>query len=83
MNRPRSLWCVHRSNQWWETVRSGCMGDKWWKENFRLSRDTFNILCNELRPHISKQRTCLREPIGVEERVAVTLWRLATNVEYI
>ena len=38
-------------------------------------------MCNELRPYITRQ-TALREPVSVEERVAVTLWRLATNIEY-
>ena len=32
--------------------------------------------------HIEKQTTYLRQPISVEKRVAVTLWKLATNVEY-
>ena len=30
----------------------------------------------------SSLRTQMREPISVERRVAVTIWRLATNVEY-
>ena len=47
-----------------------------------LSWNTFNVLCQELRPHIERQETRLRMPIGVEKRVAVTIWKLATNVEY-
>ena len=35
-----------------------------------------------VRPYIEIQVTCLRMPIGVEKRVAVTIWKLATNVEY-
>ena len=38
--------------------------------------------CDELRPHIERQVTSFREPVSVEARVAVTVWRLATNVEY-
>lgn len=44
--------------------------------------DTFNFLCTELWPYIEHETTCLREPISVEKRVAVTVWKLATNVEY-
>ena len=44
--------------------------------------DTFEILCEELRPHLQRQTTRFREPIGVEMRVAITIWRLATNIEY-
>ena len=44
--------------------------------------DTFLTVCNRLRPHIERQATNFREPISVEVRVAVTVWRLATNTEY-
>ena len=36
-------------------VRSGMFGRDWWKENLRMSEDTFLILCNKLRPCIEKQ----------------------------
>ena len=48
----------------------------------RLTKDTFDILCNELRPNLEQQVTRFRDPIGVEARVAVTVWKLATNIEY-
>jgi len=48
----------------------------------RMSRNTFNIVCDDLRPHIERQNTRFREPVSVEARVAITIWRLATNVEY-
>ena len=47
-----------------------------------MSRDTFTILCDELRPHIERRRTRFRKPVSVEVRVAVTIWRLGTNVEF-
>ena len=78
----RMMWCRPRSVQWWSDVWSGRYGEAWWKENLRMSRDTFNVLCQDLRPHIERQETRLRMPIGVEKRVAVTIWKLATNVEY-
>ena len=78
----RTAWCKPRSVHWWSDVWSGRYGEAWWKENLRMSRNTFNVLCQELRPHIERQETRLRMPIGVEKRVAVTIWKLATNVEY-
>ena len=62
-------------------MKGGLFGDAWWKENLRMKKYTFDHLCNELRPYITRQ-TVVREPVSVEERVAVTLWRLATNIEY-
>ena len=78
----RSLWCRPRSLNWWENVWSGRFGEVWWKENLRMSRGTFDIICRELKPHIEKQATYMRQTISVEKRVAVTLWRLATTVEH-
>ena len=47
-----------------------------------MSRDTFIILCNELKPHLERRKTKFRNPVSVEVRVAVTIWRLGTNVEF-
>ena len=78
----RMLWCRPRSVHWWSDVWSRRYGEAWWKENLHMSRDLFNVLCQELRPHIERQVTCLRMAIGVENRGAVTIWKLATNVAY-
>ena len=51
-------------------------------ENFRVSKATFQYLCHQLRPLISRQNTQLRKCISVEKRVAITLWCLATCSEY-
>lgn len=53
-----------------------------WLENFRMSKQTFIYLCNQLRPEIERQDTHLRRAISTEQRVAVTLWCLATPSEY-
>ncbi|XP_062523298.1 uncharacterized protein LOC134197960 [Corticium candelabrum] len=79
---PRAQWCKPRSRHWWQTVRNGSLGEEWWRQNFRMKQETFGFLCEQLRPYVQKQRTRLREPISVEERVAVTIWKLATCVEY-
>ena len=47
-----------------------------------MSHTTFRYLCNELRPEIIKQETRFRYAVSVEKRVAITLWRLATNGDY-
>ena len=78
----RTCWCIHRTKQWWLAASSGMFGPLWWRDNLRMSFETFNMLVNQLRPYISKQDTQLRTAITVEERVAITVWRLATNAEY-
>nr|XP_047129485.1 uncharacterized protein LOC101237154 [Hydra vulgaris] len=52
------------------------------KEHFRVNRNTFNFLVNELHPHLGKTTTTMREPISVVKRVAVALHYLASCEEY-
>ena len=78
----RTVWSKTGNNQWWEDIQRGRFGEEWRKEILRLSQDTFRFLCNELRPYIQHQTTCLKEPINVGKRVAITVWKLANNVEY-
>lgn len=51
------------------------------KRNFRVSRKTFDYLCNKLRTKLTPDAT-LHAIIPVEKRVAIALWRLGTNIEY-
>ena len=47
-----------------------------------MTHNIFKYLCHEVGPFIDKQATQMREPYDVEKRVAVPIWRLATNAEY-
>ena len=47
-----------------------------------MNRDTFVLLCTELGFYLRKLVTRLRYPVPVNEQVTVTIWRLATNIEY-
>ena len=76
------LWCKQRSKHWWNGVLSGCYGDDWWRENLRMTRETFYFVCDKLRPLISRTATRMRLPVSVEMRVAITIWKLGTNIEY-
>ncbi|XP_068742062.1 uncharacterized protein [Montipora capricornis] len=53
-----------------------------WKEHFRVTRETFEYLCDLVRVKLQKQHTRFRIPISVEERVGLALWRLATGNSY-
>jgi hypothetical protein len=43
---------------------------------------TFLYVCNEIRSTIKKAETAMRNAIPVKQRVALTLWFLATNADY-
>ena len=66
-----------RTSAWWDNFASQNVVPEEWKENFRMSRDTFLILCEELRPFIEKQDTNMRLPVDVERQVASSLYYLS------
>lgn len=47
-----------------------------------MRKTTFQQLCDILRPHLQRQLTTVRNPVPVEQRVAIGIWRLATNVGF-
>ena len=47
-----------------------------------MSKETFAYLCHELKSSIRRQDTHMRSAITVEHRVAITLWCMATCIEY-
>ena len=53
-----------------------------WKDDFRMSRKTFESIVEIVRPRLQKQYTQLRNAILIEKRVAVAIWRLATGDSY-
>ncbi|KAI9145211.1 hypothetical protein BKA69DRAFT_548456 [Paraphysoderma sedebokerense] len=48
-------------------------------DDFRLSRELFEWLCQELAPELQKDSIGRGNPISVPKRVAITLWRLASG----
>lgn len=75
----RRLWVKDRSKDWWERVNSPDFPDAEFKRAFRMSRATFDMICEELDRAITKKNTTLRDAIPVQQRVAVCIWRLATG----
>ncbi|XP_047307897.1 protein ANTAGONIST OF LIKE HETEROCHROMATIN PROTEIN 1-like [Impatiens glandulifera] len=77
--QPRRLWVKDRSNAWWEHFNNpDCPQDEF-RQAFRMTKSTFNMICNELDSAVVKKNTMLRLSIPVRQRVAVCIWRLATG----
>jgi len=70
-----------RSSNWWEDIVLNTFSPHDWMQNFRMSRQSFHYLCDQLRDLLEKE-TRLRKPLSIEQRVAITLWILATACEY-
>ncbi|XP_017351072.1 uncharacterized protein LOC108280525 [Ictalurus punctatus] len=75
-------WSNTPSTDWWERVVLTEFQPSDWLERFRMSKETFFHICNKLKPWLARQDTCLRPALPLEKRVALVLWRLASNVEY-
>ena len=48
--KPRSAWVFPRSQNWFEELLTNRAVDFWWKENFRVSRVTFDRICHLVGP---------------------------------
>lgn len=60
LNTPfidQSVWCKPRAQGYWEAAKAGVFGDGWWYENLWMSKSTFDVLCNQLKPYIEKSIT--------------------------
>ena len=76
--KPPRYWVrPGRSNIWWTNILNNKATLEEWRENFRMSEASFYMLCEELRPYLTKQTTELRKHVSVETQVAVTLYYLA------
>lgn len=53
-----------------------------WYLNFRMPIEAFSILCDQLHPYINPQTTNMLDPVPLGKRVAVTIYKLASNVEF-
>ncbi|KAL4296888.1 hypothetical protein GQ457_12G022260 [Hibiscus cannabinus] len=77
--QQRRLWVKDRSKDWWDKCNHPDFPDEEFKRAFRMSKATFNMVCEELEPAVMKKNTMLRDAIPVRQRVAVCIWRLATG----
>ncbi|KAK9075747.1 hypothetical protein SSX86_004076 [Deinandra increscens subsp. villosa] len=75
----RRLWVKERSKGWWKYHNSDECPDDDFRKAFRMSKSTFNMICDELDSSVTKKDTMLRMAIPVRQRVAVCIYRLATG----
>eukprot|EP00250_Pteridium_aquilinum_P000426 c10468_g1_i2 orf=121-1452(+) len=75
----RRVWKKSRSQAWWDRCNEPDFPDSEFHRAFRMSRTTFDQLCEEIGHVVSKEDTMLRQAIPVRQRVAVCIWRLASG----
>ena len=60
----------------------GTFSDNQWMENFRMTKATVKILCDDLRPSFPDQARSVREPLQLDHRVAIAVYWVASSAEY-
>ncbi|CAN7945902.1 unnamed protein product [Ixodes hexagonus] len=76
----RELWSYQRGESWFETTLPH-LGERNFKACFRVLPCTFRYLVDVCRPVMERQATNMRQPISVEKRVAIGLYKLCSTAE--
>ena len=79
--RERRLW-MRPSNQMWFDIADTQFDDHQWYENFRISRDTFQFILNEIEGDIMRRDTTMRRAVSAKRRLAILLYYLSSTAEY-
>lgn len=82
VQRGRRAWVLPRPQNWFKNLLTSPAVDFLWKEHFRVSRETFELLCELVRVKLQKQQTRFRVPVSLKERVGLALWRLEPGNSY-
>ena len=84
----RGIWALERrefwfSNLWERRNDEECIALQCqWKGDFWMSRKTFEIIVEIVRPRLQKQNAQLRNAIPIKKRVTAAIWQLATGDSY-
>lgn len=79
----RSPWYVKpRLPCWFESIVQPYYSDDDFISRFRVTREVFQLLVQKLSPHIQKQDTRMKKAITPEQKVAATLYCLASAASY-
>ena len=79
--RRAEVWVYPQAHLWWDFIVPGWSNNRF-ISNFRVSQGSFKYICRRLAPVLQRRDTNYRQCIPVEKRVAIALWRMATNECY-
>ncbi|CAH3196879.1 unnamed protein product [Porites evermanni] len=82
VQRRRRAWVWPRPQNWFKNLLASPALNFLWTEHLRVTRESFEYLCDLVRVNLQKQHTRFRVPVSVEERVALALWPLVTGNSY-
>ena len=72
--KKRRWWVAPgRTDKWWMNMWNGEAIAEEWIKNFRIPKEQFNALADELSPYISPDPSSPRMGLSVEKKLAITL----------
>ena len=75
------IFCLQeRSSRYWE-IDVANYSDQDFKENFRMSRSTFNLLCMKLK-RLTRHKNNYRPRIPLDKIIGIVIYALASSAEY-
>ena len=78
LRKLRKHWILpDRKNDWWLSFKYNQVSPQDWHENFRMSRESFLGLCQQLEEHLIICNTTFRKAVSVQEQVALTSYYLS------
>lgn len=80
----KRLWVrKDRNEDFWTKVDQNLISDEAFRKYFHMSKETFDYVYDELAEQLQKSNTTMRDSLPGKKRLAATIYRLATNAEYI
>lgn len=77
--KTRSQWMNVRSRDWWETVVLLEFTNRGWKQNFRMTRQSFVKLCSLMQEYMAPEDVTVRVPVPLAMRLDVVLHKLGVQ----
>ena len=78
LRKKRGKW-VHlgRTDLWWQNIRHGVLPESCWRKNFRMSRNDFYTLLDEIEPYLSPDSSSPNyRALSACTKLAITLYYL-------
>ena len=67
LRKARKHWIrPGRKNDWWLSFKYNQVIPQDWHENFRMSRESFLVLCQQLEEHLIKRKTRFQKAVSVQ-----------------
>ena len=76
----KRFWTLTRSSHWFDMALK--FSNKEWRDNFRLSKETFLFIISMVGDSVARKDTKLRRAVSSQKRIAITLYFIGSTAEY-